>query len=100
MLLVCHITCVETLEAGKIPCIQGTFYWYGDSLTAFLSNLLNKMLHMAHDMLRMTHKGLFTNYFSHIWGGLEVACFLSREVARFFFVPRGCVIFFLSQEVA
>ena len=23
VLLVCHITCVETLEAGKIPCIQG-----------------------------------------------------------------------------
>ena len=24
---------------------------------------------MAHDMLHLTHKGLFTNYVSHIWGG-------------------------------
>ncbi len=29
------VICVETLEAGKIPCIQGTFYWYGNSLTEF-----------------------------------------------------------------
>ena len=41
MLLVCHITCVETLEAGKIPCIQGTFYWYGDSLTEFALGVID-----------------------------------------------------------
>ena len=41
VLLVCHITCVETLKAGKIPCIQGTFYWYGDSLTEFALGVID-----------------------------------------------------------
>ena len=35
------ITCVETLEAGKVPCIQGTFYWYGNSLTEFALGVID-----------------------------------------------------------